>query len=54
MMLFRLGLTSSFKNYSDHILTVLLLAGAALLILIALFSKSTLLKAVVLGWIVLP
>ena len=48
------SITKNFENYGNGTLTVLLLLGAVVIVLIALFSHSIILKSLVLAYIVLP
>lgn len=43
-----------FEAYGNGTLTLLLLLAAAMIILIALFSRSILLKSLVLAYVILP
>jgi hypothetical protein len=43
-----------FENWGDGLLTVALLVVAGIIVLIALFAESKILKAVALGYVALP
>lgn len=44
----------SFEGYGNGVLSLLLIAAAVVIVLIALFSRSVILKSLVLAYVILP